>query len=53
MGAGFVFFTLISKEAQEISLKNHLKSWNAGVVEEGKKQVIIKLKIYFKQNLKG
>lgn len=46
MGAGFAIFLPADQveKAQEIALKNNLKSWNAGVVEEGKKQIFIKPK---------
>lgn len=50
MGAGFAFF-IPEKEAgrtQEIALKEGFKSWNAGIVEDGPKRVIIEpLEIVF------
>ena len=46
MGAGFAIF--LQKEevekAQAIIEKNNLKSWNAGIIEEGPKKVIIEPK---------
>lgn len=51
MGAGFAMF-VDAKDAEkviEVAGKNNLKAWNAGVVEEGEKQVVIKPKnIIFK-----
>lgn len=51
MGAGFAMF-VDAKDAEKtiaVAKKNGLKAWNAGVVEEGEKQVIIKPKnIIFK-----
>src|SRR3989344_3979588 len=46
MGAGFALFIPSSdvEKLQEIAQKNNLKSYNAGVVEEGERQVIIKQK---------
>lgn len=56
MGAGFAIFLPVSdvERAQEIAQKNNFKSWNAGIVEEGKKQVIIKPKnVTFKEDSLG
>lgn len=46
MGAGFAIFLPADQveKAQSIAKKNNLKSWNAGVVQEGEKQIIIKPK---------
>ncbi len=46
MGTGFAIYLPIDQveKAQEIARSHNLKSWNAGTVEEGKKQVIIKPK---------
>lgn len=46
MGAGFAIFLPPSEaeKAQEIAKKNNFKSWNAGFVEKGERQVIIKPK---------
>lgn len=46
MGAGFAIYLSPdqAEKAQDIALKNNLKSWNAGVVKVGKKQVIIEPK---------
>lgn len=46
MGAGFAILLPKDqvKKVQEISSKNNLKSWDAGVVEKGPRQVIIKEK---------
>lgn len=51
MGAGFAIIVPPSEadKAQAIISKHNLKSWNAGMVEEGPKQVVIKPKnIVFK-----
>jgi len=51
MGAGFAIYLPENhvEKAQLIAQKHNLKSWKAGVVEEGEKQVIIKPKnIVFK-----
>lgn len=56
MGAGFAIYLPADQVpiAQEIATKNNLKSWNAGVVEDGEKQVIIKSKnITFKKETLG
>jgi phosphoribosylformylglycinamidine cyclo-ligase len=51
MGAGFALF-VNTQDAEKILLaaeKNNLKAWNAGVVENGEKQIVIKPKdIVFK-----
>lgn len=51
MGAGFAMF-MDAKDAEktvQIAKQNNLKAWNAGVVENGEKQVVIKPKnIVFK-----
>lgn len=46
MGAGFAIIVPYDQveRVQEVATKNNLKSWNAGVVQEGEKQVIIKPK---------
>lgn len=46
MGAGFAIMLPANQveKAQQIAQKNGFKSWNAGIVEEGKRQVIIKPK---------
>lgn len=46
MGAGFAIYLPSdqSAKAQDIAIKHQLKSWNAGVVQTGPKQVIIKPK---------
>ena len=46
MGAGFAIYLPADQvgKAQQIAQKHNLKSWNAGVVEDGPKQVIIKPK---------
>lgn len=46
MGAGFAIYLPADQvdKAQKIAEKHNLKSWNAGVVQEGTKQVIIKPK---------
>lgn len=46
MGAGFAIYLPADQveKAQNIIEKHNLKSWHAGIVEEGKRQVIIKLK---------
>ena len=52
MGAGFAIYLPKGqiKKAQEIISKNNFKSWNAGVVEEGARQVVIKSQnIIFKE----
>lgn len=51
MGAGFAFFVAAqdAEKTIEIAKKNNLKAWNAGVVEQGEKQVVITSKnIVFK-----
>lgn len=51
MGAGFAIYLPEDQveKVQEIAKKHNLKSWRAGVVEEGERQVIIKPKnIIFK-----
>lgn len=56
MGAGFAIYLPQSEveKVQEIAIKNNLKSWNAGIVQEGEKQVIIKPKnITFKKDSLG
>lgn len=53
MGAGFAVYLPKDQiaKAQEISQKNNLKSWAAGEVQEGEKQVVIKPKnITFKES---
>jgi phosphoribosylformylglycinamidine cyclo-ligase len=44
MGAGFALFIpeKFVKKVQQITKKHHLKSWNAGHVEQGKKQIIVR-----------
>ncbi len=46
MGAGFAIMlpTDQVQKVQEIAQKNNLKSWNAGMVENGERQVVIKPK---------
>lgn len=46
MGAGFAIFlpTDQVEKAQNIAAKNNLKSWNAGIVQEGPRKMIIKSK---------
>lgn len=46
MGTGFAIYLPASQveKAQEIAGKHEFKSWNAGVLEEGQKQVVIKPK---------
>lgn len=46
MGAGFAIYLPADQatKAQEIIQKNNLKSWNAGILQEGPKQVIIQPK---------
>lgn len=46
MGAGFAIIVPYDQveRVQEVATKNNLKSWNAGMVEEGPKQVVIKPK---------
>lgn len=46
MGAGFAIYLPSDQitKAQEIAQKNNLKSLNAGIIEEGPKKVVIKLK---------
>lgn len=43
MGAGFAIYVPANQaeQVQNIASKHHLKSWNAGAVKEGSKQVII------------
>ncbi len=56
MGAGFAVFLPKDQlqKAQVITAKHNLKSWNAGVVEQGEKQVIIENKnITFKAESLG
>ncbi len=56
MGAGFAIYLPSDQveKAQSITAKNNLKSWDVGVVQEGKKQVIIKSKdITFKKDSLG
>ena len=51
MGAGFALFVAAqdAEKTIEIAKKNNLKAWDAGVVEQGEKQVVIKPKdIVFK-----
>lgn len=53
MGAGFAIYLPSdqTEKAQQIIAKNNLKSWNAGVIQDGPKQVIIQPKnITFKSN---
>lgn len=50
MGAGFAIYLPVTQveKAQAIAEKHNLKSWNAGVVQEGPKEVIIEpIKISF------
>lgn len=44
MGAGFAIYLPANQveKAQGIAAKNNLKSWNAGAIHEGPKQVVIK-----------
>lgn len=46
MGAGFAVYIPADQvvKAQEIVQKNNLKSWNAGIIQEGPKKVIIRPK---------
>lgn len=46
MGAGFAIYLPANQieKAQEIATAHNLKSWNAGIVQEGSKQVIIEPK---------
>lgn len=46
MGTGFAIYLPASQveKAQEIAKKNNLQFWNAGVVQEGERQVVIKPK---------
>lgn len=46
MGAGFAVFVpeSFTQKVIEVAQKNNYKAWNAGVVKEGEKQVIIKPK---------
>ncbi len=56
MGAGFGIFLSEADvyKAQDIAKKNGLQSWNAGIVQEGEKQVVIKpLGITFKAESLG
>lgn len=56
MGAGFAIFLPMDQveKSREIATKNNLKSWNAGLVLEGEKQVVIKPKnISFKAKTLG
>lgn len=56
MGAGFAIYLPTSQveKAQSIATKNNLKSWKAGTVEDGEKQVIIEPKnITFKKDSLG
>lgn len=56
MGAGFAIYISMKQveKAQEIISKNNLESWDAGIVKEGEKQVIIEPKnITFKAETLG
>ncbi len=56
MGAGFAIFISVNQveKAQSIATKHNLKSWNAGLVQMGSKQVVIPSKnIVFKAETLG